>query len=81
MKHFLKKLLGKHKQHWMFKSTKPRETFSFKPTISFKWFWMIGLLGLEVYSSIFNATEKNIKFEFYTDTFEGFSFADLKVGL
>ena len=40
--------------------------------------WMVGLASLEVYNSIFNITEENKKFEFYTDNFDGFSFEVLK---
>ena len=39
---------------------------------------MIGLTSLEVYNSIFNITAENNKFELYTDTFDGFSFTELK---
>ena len=40
---------------------------------------MIGLVGLEVYNSIFNLTERNKNFELYTDAFDSdFSFNDLK---
>ena len=35
---------------------------------------MIGLECFEVYNSIFNTTEKNSKFVFYTDTLDQFSF-------
>ena len=48
-----------------FKMNKPRETFHFKPPIQVKGDWMIGLTDLEVYNSIFNITEENIKFELY----------------
>ena len=48
-----------------FKMIKPRETFHFKPPIQVKGDWMIGLVDLEVYNSIFNITEENNKFEFY----------------
>ena len=48
-----------------FKMTKSRETFHFIPPIQVKEDWMIGLVDLEVYNSIFNITEKNIKFELY----------------
>ena len=41
-------------------------------------FWMIGLITLDVYTSIFNITEEIIKFGLYTDTFDEFSFDDLK---
>ena len=46
-----------------FKMIKPRETFHFKPPIQVKGDWMIGLVDLEVYNSIFNITEENNKFE------------------
>ena len=39
---------------------------------------MIGLMSLEVYNSFFKITEENNKFEFYTDAFDAFSFAELK---
>ena len=48
-----------------FEMTKPKETFHFKPPISIKGSWMIGLTDLEVYSSSFNITEENDKFELY----------------
>ena len=44
---------------------KPKETFHFKPPIHIKGDWMIGLVDLEVYNSIFNITEENNKFELY----------------
>ena len=47
-----------------FKLTQARETFAFKPPISFAGSWMIGLTSLGVNSSIFNRTEEN-KFELY----------------
>ena len=55
------------------KMIKPRETFHFKPPIQVKGDWMIGLTKLEVYKSIFNITEENIKFELY-------KFLDEKIG-
>ena len=61
-----------------FKLTKPTETFSFNPTIPIEGSWMLGLTSLEVYNSTFNITEKNNKFELYTDTFEESSFEELK---
>ena len=61
-----------------FKMFKPRETFHFNPPIQTKGDWMLGLIDLEVYNSIFNITKKNNKFELYTDTFDKFSFAELK---
>ena len=48
-----------------FKMTKSRETFHFNPPIQVKEDWMLGLVDLEVYNSIFNITEKNNKFEIY----------------
>ena len=61
-----------------FKKTKPRETFHFKPPIQIKGDWMLGLLDLEVYNSIFNITEENTKFDLHTDTFDEFSFEEIK---
>ena len=61
-----------------FKMLKSRETFHFKPPIQTKGDWMIGLIDLEIYNSIFNITEENNKFELYTDTFDEFSFPELK---
>ena len=57
---------------------KPRETFHFNPPIQTKGDWMLGLIDLEVYNSIFNITKENNKFELYTDTFDEFSFPELK---
>ena len=45
--------------------TKPRETFPFNPPIQFEDDWMMGLIDLEVYNSLFSITEKNNKFELY----------------
>ena len=61
-----------------FKMAKTRETFHFKPPIQVKGDWMIGLVDLEVYNSIFNITEENNKFELYRDTSEKFGFLELK---
>ena len=61
-----------------FKMLKSRETFHFNPPIQTKGDWMLGLIDLEVYNSIFNITKENNKFELYTDTFDEFSFAELK---
>ena len=44
-----------------FKMTKPRETFPFKPPIQTEGDWIIGLVDLEVYNSIFNITEEKNK--------------------
>ena len=40
--------------------------------------WMLGLVDLEVYNSIFNITEENNKFELYRDTSDKFGFLELK---
>ena len=61
-----------------FKMLKPRETFLFYPPLHTKGDWMLGLIDLEVYRSIFNITKENNKFELYTDTFDEFSFPELK---
>ena len=61
-----------------FKMNKSRETFHFKPSIQIKENWMLGLVDLEVYNSIPNITEENIKFEFYRDVPTKFQFLDLK---
>ena len=61
-----------------FKMLKSRETSHFKPPIQTKGDWMLGLIDLEVYNSIFNITKENNKLELYTDTFDEFSFEDLK---
>ena len=61
-----------------FKTNKSRETFHFKPSIQVKENWMLGLVDLEVYNSIFNITEENKKFEIYRDVPTKFRFLDLK---
>ena len=61
-----------------FKMVKLRETFHFNPPIQTKGDWMMGLIDLEVYNSIFNITKENNKFELYTDSFDEFSFEELK---
>ena len=61
-----------------FKMTKPTERFHFKPSIQVKENWMLGLVDLEVYNSIFNITEENNKFEIYGDTPTKIQFLDLK---
>ena len=48
-----------------FKLIKPNETFHFNPTIQVKEDWMLGLVNLEVYNSVFNITEEHNKFEIY----------------
>ena len=61
-----------------FKMIKPRETFHFKPPIQIKGDWMLGLVDLEVYNSIFNITQENNKFEIYRDMSDKFGFLQLK---
>ena len=61
-----------------FKMLKSKEIFHFNPPIQTKGDWMLGLIDLEVYNSIFNITKENNKFELYTDTFDEFSFEELK---
>ena len=61
-----------------FKMLKPRETIHFNPSIKTEGEWMLGLIDLEVYNSIFNITKEKNKFELYTDTFDEFSFTELK---
>ena len=61
-----------------FKMTKPREIFHFKPPIQTEGDWMLGLIDLEVYNSIFNITEENNKFEICRDMFHKFGFLELK---
>ena len=61
-----------------FKMNRSKETFHFKPPISIEGDWMIGLTDLEVYTSIFNITEENNKFEIYRDMFDKFGFLELK---
>ena len=61
-----------------FKILKPRETFHFNPPFHSKGDWMLGLIDLEVYNSISNITKENNKFELYIDTFDEFSFLELK---
>ena len=48
-----------------FKMIRSKQTFQFKPQIQVKGDWMIGLVDLEVYNSIFNITEQNNKFQIY----------------
>ena len=61
-----------------FKMLKSKEVFHFNPPIQTKGDWMMGLIDLEVYNSIFNITKEINKFELYTDTFDEFSFEELK---
>ena len=61
-----------------FKKLEPREIFHFNAPIIIKGEWMLGLINLEVYNSIFNITKENNKFELYTYTFDEFSFEVLE---
>ena len=61
-----------------FKMIKSRETFHFSPPIQVEGDWMIGLTSQEIYSSIFNITERNNKFEIYRDSSNKFGFLELK---
>ena len=61
-----------------FKMTKPREIFHFTTPVEIKEDWMLGLVDLEVYKSIFNITDENNKFELYRDTSGKFGFVELK---
>ena len=61
-----------------FKMTKPREIFHFTPPMETKDDWMLGLVDLEVYNSIFNITEENNKFKLYRETSDKFGFLELK---
>ena len=61
-----------------FKMLKPKETFHFNPPIHTKGDWMLGLLDLEVYNSVFNITKENNKFELYVNAFDELSFTELE---
>ena len=61
-----------------FKIINPKETFHFNTPVQKEEDRVIGLIGLEVYNSIFNVTEEDNKFELYRDTFDEFSFTELK---
>ena len=66
-----------------FKLTKSRRFFSVKHTfnLGLDFNWVIGLTSLEIYNAIFNLTEENNKFEFYSDSCDEFSFVEIKVEL
>ena len=74
----IEQTLRKVEEALEFKMIKPRETFHFKPPIQVKGDWMIGLVDLEVYNSIFNTTEENNKFELYRDMSDKFGFLEFK---
>ena len=44
-----------------FKMIKPGQTFHFNPPIQTKGDWMIGLVDLELYNSIFKITEETLQ--------------------
>ena len=60
------------------KMNKSRETFHFTPSIQIQGSWMLGLVNLELYNSVFNITEKNNKFDIYRDSSSMFGFIELK---
>ena len=61
-----------------YKMLKSREIFHLNPPIQSKGDWMLGLIDLEVYNSIFKITKENNKFELYTETVDEYSFEELK---
>ena len=61
-----------------FKMLKSKQIFHFNPPIITKGDWMLGLIDLEVYNSVFNITEENNKFGIYRDTSNKFGFIELK---
>ena len=74
---FFKQTHTKTQETLELKINKPRETFSIKPPIPIEGCWMIRLTSFEVYKSSSNKTEgKN--FELCIDTFDVFSFRELK---
>ena len=62
---FIKQTHRKAEETLEFKMIKPRQTFHFNPLIQTKEDWVLGLVDLEVYNSIFNITEEKNKFQFY----------------
>ena len=56
-----------------FKVTQPRETFHFNLPISIERYRMLGLTCVQIYNSVFDITEKNIKIELDRNTFDEFS--------
>ena len=61
-----------------FKMSKPREIFHFTPPMEIKGDWMLGLVNLEVYKSIFNITGENNKFDIYRAKDNKFGLIELK---
>ena len=74
----IKQIHRKSEETLEFKMNKPRETFHFKPPISLEESWMIGLTNIGVYNTFLNITDHNNNFDLYTDTFDEFSFEELK---
>ena len=63
-----------------YKKFTPRETIQFNPPIRVKEDWMLTLVDLEVYNSMFNITEENNKFQVYTDPLDSeFSLTEMKL--
>ena len=75
-----KQTLTKPQQTLEVKLTKPRETFSYTPSIILcpDSNWIVGLTTLSVYNSIFDITDENNKFELYTYSFDELFFTELK---
>ena len=74
----IKQNLRKAEEALEFKMAKPRESFHFTPPTEIEGDWMLGLVNLEVYNSLFNITEENNKFELYRDISKKFGFLELK---
>ena len=60
------------------KMIKPRERFHFDPPIQIEEDWVIGLVNIEVYKSIFNINTTNNNSIIIQISFEDFSFEELK---
>ena len=74
----------KPKETFEFKMAKPRETVHFNTPVEVKEDWMIGLISLEVHSSIFKITEENNEFQLYIFPDEkvcGFSYGKVRDGI
>ena len=58
-----------------FKLTQPREYFYFRPSnnIGLCSKWMVGFTSFQVYTSNFDITKENNKFDFFADSFDEFS--------
>ena len=61
-----------------FKPTQSKDSFSLNTPISIEGCWMLGLMVLQVYSSVFYIKKENNIFELFTDVVEQFSFTELK---